>query len=57
MLRLLQERRGDADKLGEGNPVRDAACELLDELLRRTQTLSVNDADKIAGAIEAKARK
>lgn len=40
VLRLLQERRGDADKLGEGNPVKDATCELLDALLRRTQTLA-----------------
>lgn len=40
VLRLLQERRSGADKLGEGNPVKDATCELLDELLRRTQVLA-----------------
>ncbi|WP_100451171.1 hypothetical protein [Mycobacteroides abscessus] len=40
VLRLLQERRGDADRLGEGNPVKDATCELLDELLRRTKVLA-----------------
>ncbi|PVB05060.1 hypothetical protein D2E98_07280 [Mycobacteroides abscessus] len=40
VLRLLQERRRDADKLGESNPVKHATCELLDELVRRTQVLA-----------------